>query len=124
MPPLTNRTSASATITATASASSLYNNVAGVSFAEGPISGGFHVATSAVYFVSDAARTLNVSRAEEGVVVSWPATALDFGLQSNTNLVLATNWNTVNVSPTVRDGTNYLTNSLAFPAEFFRLKTP
>ena len=123
MPPLTNRTSASATITATATASSLYNNVAGVSFAEGAISGGFHVATSGVYFVSASARTLNAIHMNAGVVISWPATGLDFGLQDNTNL-LSTNWNSVNVAPTLLDGTNYITNPITSPGEFFRLKIP
>ncbi|HWD19682.1 MAG TPA: IPT/TIG domain-containing protein [Verrucomicrobiae bacterium] len=124
IPILTNGTAASATVVATASESARLANIAGVNFAEGALSGGFHVATSAVYFVSDPLRTLDVDRTGNELVVHWPVSALNFGLELNTNLSLPTNWSAVHPPPVTIGGSNYSTNALTLPAEFFRLKTP
>jgi hypothetical protein len=124
MPNMAKLTSAVATITATANSNSYYTNIAGVNFAEAPISGGFHVATSTVVFISDNAQTVNITPAKDTLVVSWLANGLGLDLQSNTNLAFPTNWNSVSSAAKVIDGTNYLTNSTTLPFEFFRLKGP
>jgi hypothetical protein len=64
---------------------------------------------------------LQISRAGSQIILSWPANATTFGLQSNTNLVGGT-WIAVSSAPVVTNGLN----NLALPASpartFYRLK--
>jgi len=55
------------------------------------------------------------------VILTWPTNAVGFTLQSTTNLVPPTVWNTNSPAPTVADGQNAVTNPITGPQQFYRL---
>jgi len=71
-----------------------------------------------------AAPVLNIAPGKPGaVLISWPTNAATFGLQTITNLSLAS-WSNI-ATGIVTVGTNYvLTNAATDKAAFFRLKSP
>ncbi len=56
-----------------------------------------------------------------GIVLSWPANAAGFTLQSTTNLVSPAAWVTNSPAPVVVNGQNTVTNPITGPQQFFRL---
>jgi hypothetical protein len=82
--------------------------------------GDFHtlalLGTAAVTPVSIAAKLYG-----NELVLSWPASASAFTLQSTTNLASPTSWVDSAKSPVVVDGRFAITNTLSHPAEFYRL---
>ncbi|HTD68512.1 MAG TPA: Ig-like domain-containing protein, partial [Candidatus Limnocylindria bacterium] len=65
--------------------------------------------------------SLKVFRTGSSVVISWPASASGYTLQSNTNLN-TTNWENVVEVPVVVGSDNVITNAAGAGAEFFRLR--
>jgi len=59
--------------------------------------------------------------AGEKLVLSWPASAVGFILQSTTNLSPPVNWSTVPATPVSVGGQDVVTNSISGPQMFFRL---
>ena len=56
-----------------------------------------------------------------GIVLTWPANAAGFTLQSATNLVSPAFWSTNSPAPVVIAGQNTVTNPITGPQQFFRL---
>jgi autotransporter-associated beta strand protein len=72
----------------------------------------------------ECAASLGLGRAgTNGIVVNWPTFAGDYQLQCATN-VLFTNAVTVTNTAVVRDGDFVLTNDIAGPRQFYRLRKP
>jgi hypothetical protein len=55
------------------------------------------------------------------VIITWPANALSFTLQSTTNIVSAAVWSTSSPAPVVIGGQNVVTNRITGPQKFYRL---
>jgi len=66
---------------------------------------------------------LTTSRAGRSLVVSWPASATNFVLQSTTNLVATNSWQTLAIVPTASASWLYITNNMTDPVRFFRLRS-
>jgi hypothetical protein len=83
-------------------------------------------ASAVVYYLTPAARSLSIQplAASSRVVISWPDSGVPFLLQSNHNLGLPSSWQTLTPATVVVGGQNYVTNSAAGAAAFFRLATP
>jgi uncharacterized repeat protein (TIGR03803 family) len=64
---------------------------------------------------------LTISPSGANVILSWPATAAGFTLQSTTNLGSLAFWTTNSPAPVVVNGQNVVTNPLAGAQKFFRL---
>ena len=56
-----------------------------------------------------------------GIVLTWPAYAAGFSLQSATNLVSPAFWSTNSPAPVVTAGQNTVTNPISGPQQFYRL---
>ena len=56
-----------------------------------------------------------------GIVLTWPANAAGFTLQSATNLVSPAVWSTNSPAPVVINGQNTVTNPITGAQQFFRL---
>lgn len=68
---------------------------------------------------------LQITRATDQVVMTWPSWASEFVLESNDNLSPAWSWNWTTQSGAVLASTNYvLTNSTSGSATFYRLSLP
>jgi hypothetical protein len=66
---------------------------------------------------------LSIQSTANGVVISWPASAIGFRLQENTNLN-TTNWVANTNSIAVTNGTDRVTVTPAVGTRFFRLINP
>ncbi|MEN9573218.1 MAG: hypothetical protein RL514_1073 [Verrucomicrobiota bacterium] len=66
--------------------------------------------------------SLGVLTQGSSIILSWPASAVGFVLESRTNLAPSLLWNAVTPAPVVINGQNVLTNPLANDAQFYRLK--
>jgi uncharacterized repeat protein (TIGR03803 family) len=64
---------------------------------------------------------LTITPSGANVILSWPATAAGFTLQSTTNLGSLAFWTTNSLAPVVVNGQNVVTNPLAGAQQFFRL---
>lgn len=64
--------------------------------------------------------TLNIQRADSDVVLSWPATAPGFNLESSASLTTPV-WNPALPLPYVLDGQNVVTNPVAGAQQYYRL---
>ena len=64
---------------------------------------------------------LTITRSGTNVVVTWPANAAGFALQSATNLVSPSVWNTNLPAPVVVNGQNTVTNAISSTRQFYRL---
>jgi hypothetical protein len=67
--------------------------------------------------------TLTIQRATNGVLLSWPASAIGYRLQQNTNLVPPT-WVSNLDSITITNGTKQVTVTNVAGSKFFRLVNP
>jgi uncharacterized repeat protein (TIGR03803 family) len=67
------------------------------------------------------APTLTIVPYGTNVVLTWPANATGFTLQSTTNLVSVAIWATVSPAPVVVNGQNAVTNPISGNQEFYRL---
>ncbi len=65
--------------------------------------------------------TVSIQLATDSVVLRWPTGASGFGLQSSGALAPAANWQAVNITPVVENGTNKVTVPLSGSAMFYRL---
>jgi uncharacterized repeat protein (TIGR03803 family) len=70
---------------------------------------------------SVSAPPLAITLAGANIILTWPANATGFNLQSVTNLVSRTAWNAVSPAPTVVNGQNAVTNPVSGPVMFYRL---
>ena len=65
---------------------------------------------------------LKIARSGGNVIVTWPASAAGFTLQSSTSLASSpTAWSTVSPAPSVINGYNTVTNQLSGARKFYRL---
>jgi uncharacterized repeat protein (TIGR03803 family) len=64
---------------------------------------------------------LTIIPSAANVVLTWPTNATGFTLQSTTNLVSPTVWNTNLPSPIVVNGQNTVTNPISGAQQFYRL---
>ncbi len=64
---------------------------------------------------------LTITPSGANVILTWPATAAGFTLQSTTNLGSLAFWTTNSPAPVVVNGQNFVTNPLASAHQFFRL---
>jgi uncharacterized repeat protein (TIGR03803 family) len=64
---------------------------------------------------------LTITRTGTNVILTWPASASGFILQSATNLIPSATWNTVSPEPIVLNSLNTVTNSIAGVRMFYRL---
>jgi hypothetical protein len=67
---------------------------------------------------------LNIQRTGTNVVLSWPVAAIDFRLQSVTNLVASNSWAAVGGAPGSAEGQFTVTNSASGTRKFYRLVFP
>ena len=70
-------------------------------------------------FASGAAQT-TIMPSEANVILTWPANAMSFILQSTTNLVSPV-WITDSQAPVIFNGQNTVTNPVAGTRQFYRL---
>lgn len=79
-----------------------------------------------VTVVADASRTLRIDLTSNGgqAVVSWPTSAVPFGLEFTGSLVPPLTWLPFNSAPVVVNGRNTVTNDTAAGRRFFRLIKP
>ncbi|MDB6056891.1 MAG: hypothetical protein JWO95_735 [Verrucomicrobiales bacterium] len=78
-------------------------------------------ATQVTEVIVSAPPQLSVALSNNNAVVSWPAAATGFALQSTSN-VGATNWSTVTQNRSTNNGTIFYTTPLGSVPAFFRLK--
>jgi uncharacterized repeat protein (TIGR01451 family) len=123
---LTNNTGLTITIVATCATTAALTNTATLNFLEGNLDPADNSASAVVYYLTPAARSLSIQplAASSRVVISWPDSGVPFLLQSNHNLGLPSSWQTLTPATVVVGGQNYVTNSAAGAAAFFRLATP
>jgi uncharacterized repeat protein (TIGR03803 family) len=65
---------------------------------------------------------LAITRSGTDVILTWPANATGFTLQSTTNLFSATTWTTVSPAPVIVNAQNTVTNPLSGAQQFYRLR--
>jgi len=65
--------------------------------------------------------TLTISHSGPNIILTWPASATGYTLQSSTNLVSPRVWNTVSTPPVVVNGQNTVTNFMPGAWRMFRL---
>ena len=75
-----------------------------------------------VAFYTAAPPSLQAEASGNGMKVSWPLTAQNFGLESTTNFATTNSWTTVTNVPAVVDLQNAVTNPISGGARFYRLK--
>jgi hypothetical protein len=78
----------------------------------GTISGGWTI------FVSGAV-PLQIDRFQTNIIISWPALATNYTLQTSTGVL--TQWNNVTNLPALNGGRNYVTNAMNAASKFYRL---
>lgn len=66
--------------------------------------------------------SLQVQSSSRSLLLSWPISAQDFGLQSTTNLADTNSWTTLTNAPAIVDLQNAVTNPISGGARFYRLK--
>jgi len=66
---------------------------------------------------------LDISLSGANVILTWPANASGYNLESTTNLTPPTVWSAVSPRPTVVDGQYIVTNAIAGTQQFFRLNS-
>jgi uncharacterized repeat protein (TIGR03803 family) len=64
---------------------------------------------------------LTIARSGTNVVLTWPAGAAGFTLQSATNVISSASWNTVSPGPIVLNSLNTVTNPITGVRMFYRL---
>jgi uncharacterized repeat protein (TIGR03803 family) len=64
---------------------------------------------------------LTIFRSGANVILTWPANAAGFTLQSTTNLVSPAVWSSVSPGPVIADGQNTVTNPISGAQKFYRL---
>lgn len=85
------------------------------------LTGGFW-AISAVQ--TPGAPTLFIATAGPNAVVSWPAGAAGYYLQSNSDVAVVNGWAKVLTSPVSMNGFYYVTNPIVAGNQFYRLHSP
>jgi len=68
--------------------------------------------------------TLEITRVNEEVVLSWPVVDLDYILERKNSLIPSDNWIPTSTPPTVINGVNYVTNSIVPGNRVYRLRRP
>lgn len=121
-------TNATATITVqgTSATPGTLTNAAYLGFAEGETIYGTNYGFALTYFINAGEKTLAARRAGPNeVLVTWPASGVNFNLQASTNLGATNNrWQNV-TGIIVVSGTNEYSNSIPTNGwEFFRLEAP
>jgi hypothetical protein len=71
---------------------------------------------------TEPAPALSAQAAGGQVVISWPVTANSYGLEMNTNLSAGNAWSPVTNVPAKVNSQNCVTNPIAQPARFYRLR--
>jgi hypothetical protein len=124
---LASNTSATITVQGTSASAGALTNSAFLGFAEGNTVYGTNEAFAFAYFITAAQRTLSIAApADSGeLLVTWPVSAVNFTLQTSTNLSTGNGWQNLAGDTIVTNGLNEYSNSLPSPAaEFFRLQVP
>jgi hypothetical protein len=65
---------------------------------------------------------LQISAATNQIVLSWPASAFGFQVETSTSCAAANSWSAVGSTPTVTGAQNILTNSMDVSPRFYRLR--
>ncbi len=121
---LTNGTAMTLNISALATEIGGFTNRASVTFREVDTMPADNQAGVAFTVIADEARDLAIQAASGPlVIVSWPASAVPFILQSTTNFNSTNSWMAFPVTPVVVQGRNTITNE-AQGERFFRLLRP
>jgi hypothetical protein len=68
------------------------------------------------------APALSIQSAGEDVLISWPASAQGYQLETTTNLLASNQWTAVTNPPAMVGLANWVTNSISSSAGFYRLK--
>jgi hypothetical protein len=71
----------------------------------------------------DSAPSLNIARSNAFVILSWPATALNFQLQGSTNVSLPNSWSPVAQFAVTNAGRISVTVPATAGRKFFRLRS-
>jgi len=66
--------------------------------------------------------SLQMARSENNLILSWPASAVGFILQSTTNPTDKNLWTPVTTLPVIVDSQNTVTDAISSGAKFYRLK--
>ena len=66
--------------------------------------------------------SLGIVRSGDQVIVTWPANAAGFTLESTGNLLLSNSWLPVSPSPSIIGGQNVVSNTIGAEPRFYRLK--
>ena len=74
-----------------------------------------------VFSLSLAPPKLTISLSGSSVILTWPANAARFALQSTTNLISQATWTPVFPLPVVVNGQNTVTNEISGTEQFYRL---
>jgi hypothetical protein len=64
---------------------------------------------------------LSIVRSSTNMILTWPASATGFTLQSATNLASPMVWSAVSPQPVVVNGQNTVTNPISDPRKFYEL---
>ena len=80
-----------------------------------------YAATHTIHFVEPPALLRAEFYPPTSLLLSWPTMLSNYGLEFRTNLSLG-NWSPVPTPPTANNGTNTVTDQMASPERFYRLK--
>ncbi|MGO8698702.1 MAG: hypothetical protein ACLQVY_13395, partial [Limisphaerales bacterium] len=111
---------ASMVVTADTAANGIWTNSFAVADSQGAASAN---AVQVLYIGVTPPVTLNISLTNNQVILSWATNAGIYGLQSTTNLIPQTNWNTVTNNPSVICSSNSVTLPITNRSQFFRLQS-
>ncbi|HWF19109.1 MAG TPA: hypothetical protein VG754_07570, partial [Verrucomicrobiae bacterium] len=111
--------SASMTVTATTGANGTWTNLFGVADSQGAATA---KAVQLLYVGITPPVLLNIALTNSQVLLSWPSTIGNFGLQTTTNLVSQTSWTAATNVPVTNGGTIIVALPVTRTNQFFRLK--
>jgi hypothetical protein len=118
---MTTNLSATMNVTATAVANGTWTNFITVADSDGATSA---TTTQLIQIGAVISPMMSVALTNHQVLLSWPASANTYHLETTTNLVSSTNWSTVTNTPVPVNGTNTVTLPVSNSRSFFRLHSP
>ena len=118
---MTTNVSASMNVTADTASNGTWTNFFSISDSDGAASCS---AIQALYIGVSPAVLLNITLTNNQVLLSWPASAGNFGLQATTNFASSASWSTVATMPTTNGSAITVTLPVTSTNQFFRLRSP
>jgi hypothetical protein len=107
-------------VTATAGANGTWTNLFAVADSQGAASAN---SVQILYIGLTPPVMLNIALTNNQVLLSWPSSAGNFGLQVTTNLVSTASWSAVVNAPTTNGSTITVTIPVTRTNQFFRLES-